>query len=82
MQAARVPDSLIEMMEQRDEEGVQTLAPPDPKPGDQVLALLLEINRLHGTALVVGTHRPERATRLGRRVELRDGYLEDPAALA
>ena len=36
MQAARVPDSLIEMMEERDEEGVQTLAPPDPKPGDQV----------------------------------------------
>jgi transcriptional antiterminator RfaH len=36
MRAARVPDSLIEMMEQRDEEGVQTLAPPDLKPGDQV----------------------------------------------
>ncbi len=36
MQAARVPDSLIEMMEQRDEEGVQTLAPPVLEPGDQV----------------------------------------------
>jgi transcriptional antiterminator RfaH len=36
MHAARVPDSLIEMMEQQDEEGVQTLAPPDLKPGDQV----------------------------------------------
>lgn len=37
MQAARVPDSLIEMMEERDEEGVQTLAPPELEPGDQVL---------------------------------------------
>ena len=36
MQAARVPDSLIEMMQGRDEEGVQTLASPDLKPGDQV----------------------------------------------
>ena len=36
MQAARVPDSLIEMMCGRDEEGVQTLAMPEIKPGDQV----------------------------------------------
>jgi transcriptional antiterminator RfaH len=36
MQAARVPDSLIEMMQGRDEEGVQTLESPDLKPGDQV----------------------------------------------
>ena len=36
MQAARVPDNLIEMMRGRDEEGVQTLAPPEIKPGDQV----------------------------------------------
>ena len=52
----------------------------DPKTGDQVLDLLLEMNRLHGTALVVVTHSPELATRLGRRVVLVDGYLEDPAA--
>ncbi len=53
----------------------------DPKIGDQVLELLLEINRLHGTALVVVTHSPALAVRLGRRMELRDGYLEEPAAL-
>ncbi len=53
----------------------------DPKTGDQVLELLLEINRLHGTALVVVTHSPELAARLGRWTELRDGYLEDPSAL-
>jgi transcriptional antiterminator RfaH len=36
MQAARVPDSLIEIMNAREQGGVQTLAPPDFKPGDQV----------------------------------------------
>jgi transcriptional antiterminator RfaH len=36
MQAARVPDSLIEIMNAREEDGVQTLAPPDFRPGDQV----------------------------------------------
>jgi lipoprotein-releasing system ATP-binding protein len=49
----------------------------DPKTADQVLELLLEMNRLHGTALVVVTHSPELALRLGRRVELVDGYLEE-----
>jgi lipoprotein-releasing system ATP-binding protein len=48
----------------------------DPKTGDQVLDLLLEMNRTHGTALVVVTHSPELANRLGRRVVLVDGYLE------
>ena len=49
----------------------------DPKTADQVLELLLEMNREHGTALVVVTHSPELAARLGRRVELVDGYLEE-----
>ena len=51
----------------------------DPKTGDQVLELLLEMNRMHGTALVVVTHSPDLAARLGRRVVLVDGYLEAPA---
>jgi lipoprotein-releasing system ATP-binding protein len=51
----------------------------DPKTADQVLDLLLEMNRVHGTALVVVTHSPELAGRLGRRVVLVDGYLEDVA---
>jgi lipoprotein-releasing system ATP-binding protein len=50
----------------------------DPKTGDQVLDLLLEMNRSHGTALVVVTHSPDLAARLGRRVVLVDGYLETP----
>jgi len=36
MRAARVPDSLIEMMHERDEEGVQILVAPEFKPGDPV----------------------------------------------
>jgi len=36
MRAARVPDSLINMMQSRDVEGVQTLQFPELKPGDPV----------------------------------------------
>jgi lipoprotein-releasing system ATP-binding protein len=49
----------------------------DPKTADQVLDLLLEMNRLHGTALVVVTHSPDLASRLDRRVVMIDGYLEE-----
>ena len=49
----------------------------DPKTAEQVLDLLLEMNRLHGTALVVVTHSPHIASRLFRRVVLVDGYLEE-----
>jgi lipoprotein-releasing system ATP-binding protein len=51
----------------------------DPKTGEQVLGLLLEINRSHGTALVVVTHSPQLATRLGRTAVLEDGRLTVPA---
>jgi lipoprotein-releasing system ATP-binding protein len=54
----------------------------DPKTGTHVLELLLEINRVHGTALVVVTHSPELATRLGRTAVLTDGVLEVPARQA
>ncbi len=53
----------------------------DPKTGDQVLDLLLEMNRVHRTALVVVTHSLELAARLGRTAMRIDGYLEDPARL-
>jgi putative ABC transport system ATP-binding protein len=49
----------------------------DPKTGDPVLDLLLEMNRSHGTALVVVTHSPDLAARLGRRSVLIDGTLEE-----
>jgi lipoprotein-releasing system ATP-binding protein len=48
----------------------------DPKTADQVLELLLEMNRQHGTALVIVTHSPDIAARLERQVVLADGYLE------
>jgi lipoprotein-releasing system ATP-binding protein len=51
----------------------------DPKTAEQVLDLLLEMNRVHGTALVVVTHSPDIASRLSRRVVLIDGYLEEGA---
>ena len=47
----------------------------DPKTGDQVLELLLELNRTHQSGLVVVTHSPEIATRLGRKLTLADGYV-------
>jgi lipoprotein-releasing system ATP-binding protein len=49
----------------------------DPKTADQVLELLLEMNRQHGTALVIVTHSPDIAARLERQVVLAHGYLEE-----
>ncbi len=48
----------------------------DPKTGEQVLDLLLELNRTHESGLVVVTHSPEIATRLGRKLILSDGCVE------
>ena len=47
----------------------------DPKAGEQVLDLLLELNRTRQSGLVVVTHSPEIATRLGRRLILSDGCV-------
>jgi lipoprotein-releasing system ATP-binding protein len=49
----------------------------DPKTGEKVLQLLLEMNRARGTALVVVTHSPELAARLGRRAVMADGHLQE-----
>ena len=49
----------------------------DPDTAQGVLDLLLEMNRQHGTALVVVTHSQGLADRLDRRVVLRDGRLEE-----
>ena len=49
----------------------------DPKTGDRVMQLLLEMNRSRGTALVVVTHSPELAARLGRWAVIADGRLEE-----
>lgn len=47
--------------------------------GDQVMDLLVELNR-EGTTIVQVTHNPDYAARGRRRVELFDGWLESPPA--
>jgi lipoprotein-releasing system ATP-binding protein len=51
----------------------------DPKAGEQVLDLLLELNRSHQSGLVVVTHSPQIAKRLGRTLVLSDGFIEHPS---
>jgi lipoprotein-releasing system ATP-binding protein len=53
----------------------------DPKSGDQVLELLLELTRTHGSGLVVVTHSPQISERLGRSLVLADGYIENLGTL-
>ncbi len=52
----------------------------DLKNGEQLEELLLEMNRAHGTTLIVVTHSEALATKLGRTVELVDGHLQVPTA--
>jgi lipoprotein-releasing system ATP-binding protein len=54
----------------------------DPATGDRIGALLLEMNRTRGTALVVVTHNERLAARLGRIAVLQEGVLleAEPAA--
>jgi lipoprotein-releasing system ATP-binding protein len=53
----------------------------DPKSGEQVLDLLLDLTRTHQTGLVVVTHSEEIARRLGRSLTLADGWIA-PGGLA
>jgi lipoprotein-releasing system ATP-binding protein len=53
----------------------------DPKSGDQVLELLFELTRTHGSGLVVVTHSPQISERLGRSLVLADGYMANLGAL-
>ena len=49
----------------------------DPHTGDQVSDLLLEMNRRHGTTLIVVTHSARMADKLGRTLVLEDGRLRE-----
>lgn len=49
----------------------------DPSTGEQVAELLLEMNRKHGTTLVVVTHSARMAEKLGRTLVLNEGHLSD-----
>ena len=48
----------------------------------QVFELILALNARHGTALVMVTHDPDLAARLGRRLRLADGVLRSEATAA
>lgn len=51
----------------------------DPKTADSVFGLLLDLNRDHGSTLVVVTHSQSLAQRFDRRFEVVDGLLEERA---
>ena len=48
----------------------------DTKSGDEIMELLLSLNRDKGTTLIVVTHDPEIAAHTGRVVNIRDGRVE------
>jgi len=47
----------------------------DRKTADSVFGLMLELNRAHGTSLVMATHEPSLAARAHRVMRLQDGML-------
>lgn len=49
----------------------------DTKSGDEIMNLLLELNRTQGTTLLIVTHDPEVATVAERIIYLRDGLIEN-----
>jgi lipoprotein-releasing system ATP-binding protein len=54
----------------------------DPSTGAQVAKLLLEVNRNHGTTLIVVTHSARMAEQLGRTLVLSEGRLEESSPKA
>jgi len=52
----------------------------DPATGEHVADLLFEMNRSHGTTLIVVTHSARMAEKLGRTLVLREGRLHEEAA--
>jgi len=47
----------------------------DPRTGEEIEHLLLQLNEQRGVALVIATHSRQLATRIGRQMELREGRL-------
>jgi putative ABC transport system ATP-binding protein len=48
----------------------------DTKSGEEIMQLLLTLNRERGTTLVIVTHDPEVASRTQRTIKIRDGVVE------
>jgi putative ABC transport system ATP-binding protein len=51
----------------------------DSKSGEEIMNLLMALNRNQGTTLLFVTHDPEIATRTQRVIHIRDGAVEEPA---
>jgi len=49
----------------------------DTKSGDEIMELLLKLNKERGTTLIIVTHDPEIAEQTGRIIHIRDGVVED-----
>lgn len=49
----------------------------DTSSGDEIMDLLLKMNKEHGTTLIIITHDPEIATRCQRVVHIRDGVTQE-----
>jgi len=49
----------------------------DSKSGDEIMQLLLNLNKENGTTLVIVTHDPEIAEQTQRTVHIRDGVIEN-----
>ncbi|MEJ2708828.1 MAG: ABC transporter ATP-binding protein [Anaerolineales bacterium] len=49
----------------------------DTKSGDEIMSILLRLNRERGTTLVVVTHDPEVAAQTQRIIHIRDGKVEE-----
>jgi putative ABC transport system ATP-binding protein len=50
----------------------------DTKSGDEIMDVLLELNKERGTTLIIVTHDPEVAEMTERVINIRDGVVSDP----
>ncbi len=49
----------------------------DTQAGDEIMQILLSLNKEHGTTLIVVTHDPEIAAQTQRSIHIRDGVVEE-----
>ena len=49
----------------------------DTRSGLEILELLLNLNREHGTTLIIVTHAPDIASQSQRIIRIRDGVVEE-----